>query len=40
MRRPNIVLFMPDQMRGDWAGPGNAGRVRTLAFDRLAAFAS
>ncbi len=37
MRRPNILLFMPDQLRGDWAGPGNAGRVRTPTLDRVAA---
>lgn len=36
MRRPNILLFMPDQLRGDWAGPFNAGGVRTPELDRLA----
>lgn len=34
-RRPNILLFMPDQLRGDWAGPGNAGGVRTPVLDAL-----
>jgi arylsulfatase len=35
MRRPNILLLLPDQLRGDWAGPGNAGGVRTPNLDRL-----
>lgn len=35
LRRPNILLFMPDQLRGDWAGPGNAGGARTPVLDRL-----
>ncbi|WP_089175616.1 sulfatase-like hydrolase/transferase [Bosea sp. AS-1] len=37
MRRPNILLFMPDQLRGDWAGPRNAGRVPTPELDRVVA---
>lgn len=37
MCQPNILLFTPDQLRGDWAGPHKAGRVRTPALDRLAA---
>ncbi len=34
--RPNILLLIPDQLRGDWVGPGNPGGVRTPNLDRLA----
>jgi arylsulfatase A-like enzyme len=34
-RRPNILVLLPDQLRGDWAGPNNAGQVRTPNLDRL-----
>ena len=33
--RPNILLFMPDQLRPDWIGPGNFGGARTPNIDRL-----
>lgn len=33
--RPNILLFMPDQLRADWVGPGNAGGARTPNVDAL-----
>jgi arylsulfatase A-like enzyme len=35
MKRPNILLFMPDQWRGDWIGPHNPGGARTPNVDRL-----
>jgi len=37
VRQPNILLFMPDRLRGDWAGPHNAGGVRTPGLARVAA---
>jgi arylsulfatase A-like enzyme len=35
--RPNILIFMPDQLRPDWIGPGNRGGARTPNADALAA---
>jgi arylsulfatase len=35
--RPNILIFMPDQLRADWVGPGNSGGARTPHVDALAA---
>jgi arylsulfatase len=35
--RPNILIFMPDQLRADWVGPGNRGGARTPHVDALAA---
>lgn len=36
-RRPNILLFLPDQYRFDWIGRGSDVPVRTPNLDRLAA---
>src|SRR6188472_4226486 len=33
--RPNILIFMPDQLRADWVGPGNRGGARTPHVDGL-----
>ncbi len=35
--RPNVLIFMPDQLRADWVGPGNRGGARTPNVDALAA---
>lgn len=35
--RPNILIFMPDQLRADWVGPGNRGGARTPHIDALVA---
>ncbi|EBW2353248.1 choline-sulfatase, partial [Salmonella enterica subsp. enterica serovar Enteritidis] len=35
-RRPNILIFLPDQLRPDWVGPGNHGGARTPNIDALA----
>jgi arylsulfatase A-like enzyme len=35
--RPNILFFLPDQLRADWVGPQNAGRARTPNVDALMA---
>jgi arylsulfatase A-like enzyme len=35
--RPNILLVLPDQLRGDWIGPAGAVPVRTPTLDALAA---
>ena len=35
--RPNILLFLPDQLRGDWVGPDNRGQARTPNIDALMA---
>lgn len=35
--RPNILLFLPDQLRADWVGPRNAGGARTPHIDALVA---
>jgi arylsulfatase A-like enzyme len=37
MRRPNFVLFMPDQLRWDALGCFGSSFARTPAFDALAA---
>lgn len=34
--RPNVLIFMPDQLRADWVGPGNRGGARTPNVDALA----
>lgn len=35
--RPNVLIFMPDQLRADWIGPGNRGGARTPHADALVA---
>jgi arylsulfatase A-like enzyme len=35
--RPNVLIFMPDQLRPDWVGPANRGGARTPNIDALAA---
>ena len=34
--RPNVLIFMPDQLRADWVGPGNRGGARTPNVDAIA----
>jgi arylsulfatase A-like enzyme len=36
-KRPNILVFMPDQLRADWFGPGNRVGARTPNIDALIA---